>query len=175
MFHRTLHAVNNLEIKPHECIVVRVIQKGESTWWKHALFYQIYPRSFKDSNSDGIGDLKGITSKLSHLVDTGVDAVWISSIYQVSNIDGGISDFKAISSDYGTIEDFEELLEEAHALGIKVIIDFIPNHSSDQHEWFTLSQSKTSIYKDYYIWKDGVDGDPPNNWVTLTCAFVFLR
>lgn len=140
-----------------------------SAWCKHAVFYQIYPRSFKDDNNDGIGDLKGITSKLEHLKDAGVTATWLSPIYKSPQVDQGydISDFKDIDEDYGTLEDFDELVEKAHSLGIKVIMDFVPNHSSDKQEWFIKSENKEPGYEDFYTWKDGVDGGVPNNWVRL--------
>lgn len=166
-----IYATDTFVISSHESVVARVIQKGNDDWWKHAVFYQVYPRSFKDSDGDGIGDLKGITSKLNHFVDAGVDAIWLSSIFKSGEVDAGVSNFRAIDGDYGTMEDFDEMLEEAHALGIKVIIDFIPNHSSDQHEWFLLSQNKTLGYEDYYVWKDPVDGEEPNNWVRLHYTF----
>lgn len=138
--------------------------KANEDWWKHASFYQVYPRSFKDSDGDGIGDIKGITSKISHFKDAGVDAIWLSPIYKSPQVDQGydISDFKAIDEQYGTMSDFKELLDEAHELGIKVIMDFVPNHSSDQHEWFIKSENKEDGFEDYYVWRD-----EPNNWVHL--------
>lgn len=137
--------------------------EADQNWWKHAVFYQVYPRSFKDSDGDGIGDIKGIISKVNHFKDAGVDAIWLSPIYKSPQVDQGydVSDFKAIDADYGTMEDFKELLEKAHDLGIKVIMDFIPNHSSDQHEWFVKSENKEEGYEDYYVWRD-----EPNNWVS---------
>lgn len=140
------------------------------------MFYEIYVRSFKDSNGDGIGDLKGITSKLKHLIEFGVNAILLSSIYKSSKIDQGydITDYKDIDDEYGTMEDFEELLRTAHELGIKVIVDFVPNHSSIEHEWFILSENKTQGYEDYYVWKDPINGTVPNNWVNQN-IFVALN
>ncbi|XP_059617991.1 maltase 2-like isoform X2 [Phlebotomus argentipes] len=136
--------------------------------------YQIYPRSFMDSDGDGVGDLRGITSKLSYLRDTGINATWLSPIFQSPMVDFGydISDFMAIQPEYGTMEDFEELLREAKSLGIKVLLDFVPNHTSDNHEWFINSVNRVVGFEDYYVWHDGiVDGDgepqPPNNWVSV--------
>lgn len=156
-----------MEIKPHESLVARVIQKGSDDWWKHAVFYQVYVRSFKDSDGDGIGDLKGITNNVKHFPTSEVNAILLSSIYKSSHVDQGydISDFRDIDVEYGTLEDFEELLKTAHELGIKVIMDFIPNHSSNQHEWFNLSENRVEGYEDYYVWKDPVNGTVPNNWV----------
>lgn len=143
-------------------------------WWRKTVFYQIYPRSFKDSNGDGIGDLKGITSKLDHLKATGIDATWLSPIFQSPMIDFGydISDYKAIHAEYGTMDDFHELISKAKELGIKIILDFVPNHTSDQCEWFIKSANREAGYEDYYVWRDGLvsdDGEavPPNNWVSV--------
>ncbi|OAD52780.1 Maltase 1 [Eufriesea mexicana] len=143
-------------------------------WWRNAVFYQIYPRSFKDSNDDGIGDLKGITSKLQHFKDTGIAAVWLSPINKSPNRDFGydISDFKDIQPEFGTLNDIESLLKEAHKLGLKVILDLVPNHTSNQHEWFKQSEIKNGIYTDYYIWNDGTkssDNTPiaPNQWISV--------
>lgn len=142
---------------------------GDQDWWKTAVFYQIYPRSFKDSNGDGIGDIQGIISKLDHLKDAGITATWLSPIYKSPQVDQGydISDYTDIHYEYGTIEDVDELIKAAHDLGIKVIMDFVPNHSSHEHPWFLLSENRTSGYEDYYIWRDGVNNStPPNNWVS---------
>lgn len=138
------------------------------TWWKEAVIYQIYPRSFQDSNGDGIGDLKGITSKLDYLKLLGVDVIWLSPIYQSPNDDNGydISDYKKIMKEFGSMEDFDELLMEAHHRGLKIVMDLVVNHTSDEHAWFV--ESKKSIdnpYRDYYIWRKGKeDGRQPNNW-----------
>ncbi|XP_055540589.1 alpha-glucosidase-like [Wyeomyia smithii] len=141
-------------------------------WYEHATFYQIYPRSFKDSNGDGIGDLPGITSKLEYLADAGINAVWLSPPFPSPNMDFGydVSDFYDINPEYGTLENFKELVEEAHNHGIKVLLDFIPNHSSDKHEWFNKSVARDPEYDEFYTWHPGkvVDGEhqPPNNWIS---------
>ncbi|XP_025831767.1 maltase 1-like [Agrilus planipennis] len=152
-------------------IEAEIIYNGSSIpnddWWKYATYYQIYPRSFKDSDGDGVGDLKGITSQLQHLVDAGVTASWFSPIFKSPGIDGGydISDFRDIDPSYGTMSDFEQLLDTAHQLGLKIILDFVPNHTSDQHAWFQLSKNRTAGYEDYYVWMDGLNSTtPPNNW-----------
>ena len=138
------------------------------TWWKEAVVYQIYPRSFMDSNGDGIGDLKGITSKLDYLKYLGIDVIWLSPIYQSPNDDNGydISDYRDIMDEFGTMEDFDELLRKAHEKGIRIVMDLVVNHTSDEHAWFIESRkSKENPYRDYYIWRKGkVDGNPPNNW-----------
>ncbi|GLV31402.1 Maltase B1 [Carabus blaptoides fortunei] len=143
-------------------------------WWKTAVFYQIYPRSYKDSNNDGSGDLEGITQKLTYLKDTGVQAAWLSPVFNSPMVDAGydISDFRNINPIFGTMEDFDKLVEEANRLGIKIILDFVPNHSSNEHEWFKKSVKKEAPYTDYYVWSDGKvleDGTrvPPNNWKSL--------
>lgn len=139
----------------------------EKVWWKESVVYQIYPRSFKDSNGDGIGDLRGIIEKLDYLKDLGVTMVWLSPIYKSPNEDNGydISDYQDIMDDFGTMHDFDELLSEAHKRGIKIIMDLVVNHTSDEHKWFI--ESKKSIdnpYREYYIWRKGKDGVEPNNW-----------
>ncbi len=138
------------------------------TWWKEAVIYQIYPRSFMDSNGDGIGDLQGIVSRLDYLKYLGIDVIWMSPIYKSPNDDNGydISDYKAIMDEFGTMEDFDELLEEAHKRGIKIVMDLVVNHTSDEHKWFMESRrSKDNPYRDYYIWREGKDAQtPPNNW-----------
>jgi alpha-glucosidase len=140
------------------------------TWWKSGVVYQIYPRSFQDSNGDGVGDLPGITSRLDYLVDLGVQAVWISPIYPSPMADFGydVADYCGIHPLFGTMEDFDRLVAEAHRRGLKIILDFVPNHSSDQHPWFTESRSsRTNPKRDWYIWRDPKpDGSPPNNWVS---------
>nr|XP_022913421.1 maltase 1-like [Onthophagus taurus] len=138
-------------------------------WWHHAVIYQIYPRTFKDSNGDGNGDLQGIISKLDHFQELGIDAIWLTPIYPSPQIDGGydISDYRGIDPVYGTMDDFEELVANAKAKGLRVLMDLVPNHSSDQHEWFQKSIKKEGKYADYYVWKDGrgEDGmEPPTNW-----------
>lgn len=140
----------------------------KKTWWKEAVIYQIYPRSFMDSNADGIGDLKGITSRLDYLQYLGIDVIWLSPIYKSPNDDNGydISDYRAIMDEFGTMEDFDEMLKEAHARNIRIVMDLVVNHTSDEHQWFVESRkSKENKYRDYYIWRDGKDAStPPNNW-----------
>ncbi|MBS3739171.1 MAG: alpha-glucosidase [Psychroflexus sp.] len=137
-------------------------------WFKKGVVYQIYPRSFKDSNADGIGDLKGITSKLDYIKSLNVDIIWISPIFKSPNKDNGydVSDYCAIMPEFGTMSDFDELLNEAHQRDLKIVLDLVPNHTSDKHSWFKKAkQSKNSPYRDFYIWKKpSPDGGPPNNW-----------
>jgi alpha-glucosidase len=139
-------------------------------WWQHAVFYEIYPRSFADSNDDGIGDLKGITSKLDYLKDLGVDAMWITPCFPSPQVDFGydVSDYENIDPMYGTLGDFDALASEAKKRGIHIILDFVVNHTSDQHKWFLDSKSsRTSEHRDWYIWRDGKGpGQPPNNWTS---------
>lgn len=137
-------------------------------WWKDIVMYQIYPRSFQDSNGDGIGDLRGIISRLDYLQSLGVDLIWLSPIYQSPNDDNGydISNYYEIHPEFGTMEDFELLLDGLHNRGMKLIMDLVVNHTSDEHAWFRESRkSKDNPYRDFYIWKSGKDGGPPNNWV----------
>lgn len=139
----------------------------ERAWWKESIVYQIYPRSFYDSNGDGIGDIQGIISKLDYLSDLGVDILWICPMYKSPNTDNGydISDYKEIMTDFGTMEDFDELLEKAHKRNIKIVMDLVVNHTSDEHPWFIESRkSKDNPYRDYYIWREGKEDNPPNNW-----------
>ncbi len=136
-------------------------------WWKESIVYQIYPRSFMDTNGDGIGDLKGIQTKLDYLKELGVDVIWLSPVYKSPNDDNGydISDYYNIMDEFGTIEDWEELLFEVHKREIKLIMDLVVNHTSDEHPWFIQSrQSKDNPYRDYYIWRKGENGVEPNNW-----------
>ncbi|MFD1738984.1 alpha-glucosidase [Bacillus salitolerans] len=136
-------------------------------WWKESVVYQIYPRSFMDSNGDGIGDIKGITSKLDYLKELGIDVVWLSPVYKSPNDDNGydISDYRAIMDEFGTMSDWEEMLDEMHNRGIKLMMDLVVNHSSDEHAWFVESRkSKDNPYRDYYIWRPGKDGKEPTNW-----------
>jgi alpha-glucosidase len=139
-------------------------------WWKHAVFYEIYPRSFADSNGDGIGDLKGITSKLEYLQNLGVDAIWITPCFPSPQVDFGydVSDYLNIDPMYGTLADFDQLVQEAKKRNIRIILDFVVNHTSDQHPWFLDSRSsRTSAHRDWYIWRDGKGpGQPPNNWIS---------
>ncbi|MDV2684081.1 alpha-glucosidase [Alkalihalophilus lindianensis] len=137
-------------------------------WWKESVVYQIYPRSFNDSNGDGIGDIQGIISKLDYLTELGIDVVWLSPVYQSPNDDNGydISDYEAIMSDFGTMADWDQLLEEMHTRGLKLVMDLVVNHSSDEHDWFIESRkSKENAYRDYYIWRPGQDGKPPTDWI----------
>jgi len=139
----------------------------ERAWWKEAVVYQIYPRSFMDSDGDGIGDLKGITSKLDYLKELGIDVIWLSPVYRSPNDDNGydISDYQAIMKEFGTIEDFDEMLEGIHARGMRLVMDLVVNHTSDEHPWFVESRSsKDNPYRDYYIWREGKNGKEPNNW-----------
>jgi alpha-glucosidase len=146
------------------------VDAEEHQWWQHAVFYEIYPRSFADSNSDGIGDLNGIASKLDYLKDLGVDAIWISPCFPSPQVDFGydVSDYENIDPMYGTLADFDILSSEAKKRGIHIILDFVVNHSSDQHKWFLDSKaSRSSEHRDWYIWRDGKGpGQPPNNWMS---------
>lgn len=142
----------------------------EAPWWQRGVIYQIYPLSFADQNGDGLGDLNGIRARLEHLVWLGVDALWISPIYPSPLADFGydVSDYCDVDPRFGTLAEFDALLAQAHQLGLRVILDFIPNHSSDQHPWFVESKSlRASARRDWYIWRDpGPDGGPPNNWLS---------
>ncbi len=136
-------------------------------WWKEAVVYQIYPRSFKDSDGDGVGDLRGVIKKLDYIKSLGVDAVWLNPVFKSPNDDGGydISDYYAIQPEFGTMVDFDELLAGLHKRDLKLIMDLVLNHSSDEHEWFQQSRkSKNNPYRDYYFWKPGKGSNPPNNW-----------
>lgn len=142
----------------------------ERVWWKEAVGYQIYPRSFKDSNNDGIGDIIGIISKLDYLKELGIDVIWVCPMYKSPNDDNGydISDYQDIMDDFGNMEDFDLLLDEVHKRGMKLIIDLVINHTSDEHPWFMESKfSKDSKKRDWYIWRDGKDGVEPNNWESI--------
>lgn len=142
----------------------------QKKWWKESVVYQIYPRSFYDSNGDGIGDLRGIIQKLDYLQELGVDVVWLSPVYKSPNDDNGydISDYQEIMDEFGTLADWEELLAEMHRRGIKLMMDLVVNHSSDEHRWFVESRkSKDNPYRDYYIWRPGKDGHEPNNWASF--------
>jgi alpha-glucosidase len=140
-------------------------------WWQGAVFYEVYPRSFADSDNDGIGDLNGITSKLDYLKQLGVDAIWITPCFPSPQVDFGydVADYENIDPMYGTLQDFDHLLSEANKRGIRVILDFVMNHTSDQHKWFLDSESsRDSAHRDWYIWRDGKGpGQPPNNWLAL--------
>lgn len=139
----------------------------EKAWWKEAIVYQIYPRSFQDSNGDGIGDLPGVVSRLDYIKNLGVDVIWLCPVYRSPNDDNGydISDYQDIMAEFGTMADFDRLLQEAHGRGLKIVMDLVVNHTSDEHAWFVESRrSKDNPHSDFYIWRDGKDGKEPNNW-----------
>ncbi len=153
-------------------------KRPPTEWWRQAVVYQIYPRSFKDSNGDGIGDLRGILSKLDYLKWLGVDVLWLSPIYQSPNRDNGydISDYQAIMNEFGTMEDFDILLREVHARGMRLLMDLVVNHTSDEHPWFIAScLDAHGPYRNFYIWRPGVDGKPPNNWASFFGGSVWER
>jgi alpha-glucosidase len=143
-------------------------------WWKSAVIYQIYPRSFQDSDNDGVGDLRGIIARLSYLAALGIDALWLSPIFPSPMADFGydVADYVGIDPLFGTLADFDELLAHAHGLGLKVLLDLVPNHTSDLHPWFLESRSSRSNSKrDWYLWHDGAaNGGPPNNWHSGSAA-----
>ncbi len=140
-------------------------------WWQHAVFYEIYPRSFADSNNDGVGDLNGINAKLDYLKSLGVDAIWITPCFPSPQVDFGydVSDYENIDPQYGTLADFDRLMNEAKKRGIRIILDFVINHTSDKHKWFVESRSsRTNPKRDWYVWRDGKKpGQPPNNWTSI--------
>ncbi|MCA6123964.1 DUF3459 domain-containing protein [Bradyrhizobium sp. WSM 1704] len=146
------------------------MDQHDSDWWRHGIFYQVYPRSFQDTDGDGVGDLRGIINRLPYLVRLGVDAVWLSPIFPSPMADFGydISDYTGIDPLFGTMEDFDELVAAAHDAGLKLILDLVPNHTSDQHPWFIEAKSgRDHPRRDWYIWRDpGPDGGPPNNWLS---------
>ena len=155
--------------------LVNQIVVAEKSWWEHGIFYQIYPRSFKDSNGDGVGDINGVIEKLDYLNDLGITGLWLSPIFKSPMVDFGydIADFKLVDPIFGTNEDLEKLFAKAKEFGIKIILDFVPNHTSDEHEWFIKSKAGDEKYKDYYVWHDGAKDDdgnpiPPNNWVIIS-------
>jgi alpha-glucosidase len=146
---------------------------SEQDWWKNAVLYEIYPRSFQDSNGDGIGDLNGITQRLDYLKSLGIDAIWLSPVYPSPQVDFGydISDYENIDPQYGTLKDFDHLVAEAQKRHIRILMDMVMNHTSDKHKWFEESRSsRTNPYRDWYMWHDGKGetatgkGDVPNNW-----------
>ena len=145
-------------------------QQTRDPWWKHGVIYEIYPRSFQDTNGDGVGDINGITQRLDYLHQLGVDAIWITPMYPSPQVDFGydISDYEALDPQYGTMDDFDRLIAEAKKHNIRIIMDYVPNHTSDQHPWFKESRSsRTNPKRDWYIWRDGKEpgpGHPPNNW-----------
>ena len=143
--------------------MMRMSKKTNTEWWKKSVVYQVYPKSFQDSNGDGYGDLNGIRQRLPYLKELGIDVIWLNPIYASPQVDNGydISDYRMIEPTFGTMKDFDALLAEAHAMGLKIILDLVVNHTSDQHKWFLeAKKSKDNPYHDYYIWKDEV----PNNW-----------
>ncbi|MFJ7684238.1 glycoside hydrolase family 13 protein [Peribacillus butanolivorans] len=142
----------------------------DKTWWKEAVVYQVYPRSFMDSDGDGIGDLKGILMRLDYLQELGVDVIWLSPVYQSPNDDNGydISDYRSIMTEFGTMSDFDRLLKAVHERGMKIMMDLVVNHTSDEHSWFKESRSsKDNPKRDYYIWRPGKNGKEPNNWESI--------
>ena len=139
---------------------------NNSKGWQQAVIYQVYPKSFQDSNQDGLGDLRGIISRLDYIKQLGADVIWLNPVYKTANIDGGydISDYQSINPDLGTMSDFDALVTEAHQRGLKIMMDLVVNHTSSDHDWFKQSRSSTdNPYRDYYIWRDPVDGHEPNN------------
>ena len=137
------------------------------TWWKESVIYQIYPKSFNDTSGNGIGDLRGVIEKLDYIKSLGADMIWLCPIYESPDKDNGydISDYRKISEKYGGNQIFDELLEKIHEKGMKLMMDLVINHTSDQHAWFLESKkSKENKYRDYYFWKDGKQNEPPNNW-----------
>ena len=144
--------------------------RADAEWWRDAVFYEIYPRSFQDSDGDGVGDLEGIRSRLDYLSDLGVDALWITPFYPSPQVDFGydVSDYRDVDPRFGTLDDFDRLLADAHARGMRVIVDVVLNHTSDQHAWFRdAASSRESPRRDFYVWHDPVEGGPPNNWASI--------
>src|SRR5215207_9004518 len=142
----------------------------KKAWWKECVVYQIYPRSFYDSNGDGIGDLRGIIQKLDYLKELGIDVIWLSPVYKSPNDDNGydVSDYQDIMDEFGTLADWDELLAEMHKRGLKLVMDLVVNHTSDEHPWFLESRkSKENPYRDFYIWRPARDGREPNNWGSI--------
>ncbi len=162
--------VTNAVPKPKAHMRLHGPAGSKDHWWRHAVIYEVYPRSFQDSDGDGVGDLNGITSRLDYLHDLGIDAIWITPFYPSPQVDFGydVSDYMAIDPQYGTLADFDRMVAEARKRKIRVILDFVPNHTSDQHPWFLASRSERNNPKrDWYIWRDGkAPGEPPNNWVS---------
>jgi alpha-glucosidase len=146
------------------------MDQSDNDWWRHGIFYQVYPRSFQDSNADGVGDIKGIIGRLPYLKELGIDAVWLSPVFPSPMADFGydISDYAGIDPLFGTMEDFDALIASAHESGLRLILDLVPNHTSDQHPWFIESRgSRDNPKRDWYIWRDpGPNGEPPNNWLS---------
>ncbi|ALB71475.1 glycoside hydrolase family 13 protein [Cronobacter muytjensii] len=158
--------------------MIEATTQVEGRWWKEATAYQIYPRSFKDSNGDGIGDLNGIIEKLDYLKDLGIDLIWICPMYPSPNDDNGydISDYQGIMAEFGTMADFDRLLAGVHQRGMRLILDLVVNHTSDEHPWFLESRSsKDNPKRDWYIWRDGKDGAEPNNWESIFSGSAWKR
>lgn len=157
------------------CVLLYLSDCRTKEWWETGNVYQIYPRSFKDNDGDGIGDLNGITDKMYYLKEIGMTGVWLSPIFKSPMVDFGydISNFIDIQDEYGTMADFENLAKKCKSLGMELILDFVPNHSSNQHEWFKNSKLSDPYYKDFYIWRPAKinaetgEREPPNNWVSL--------
>src|SRR5690349_14192424 len=147
---------------------VKPVDKEGHQWWQHAVFYEIYPRSFADSDNNGVGDINGITSRLDYLQWLGVDAIWLTPMFPSPQVDFGydVADYENINPEYGTLADFDRLVSEAKKRNIRVVLDFVLNHTSDKHVWFANSRSsRTATKRDWYIWRDGLGpGQPPNNW-----------
>src|SRR4030081_1004854 len=147
--------------------MISKMDQSDEFWWRDGIFYQIYPRSFQDSDADGVGDIKGIIDRLPYLVALGVDAIWLSPIFPSPMADFGydIAAYTGIDPLFGTMEDFDALVEAAHAAGLKVILDLVPNHTSDQHPWFVESRSsRNNPKRDWYLWRAGRGEAAPNNW-----------
>lgn len=146
-------------------------REQQTKWWQEAVVYQIYPRSFQDSNGDGIGDIPGIIQRLDYLENLGIQAIWLCPVYASPNEDNGydISDYEAIHPEYGTMADMDRLINEADKRNIRIVMDLIVNHTSDQHRWFQeAKKGKDNPYRDYYVWRDPLEGGPPND---LTSGF----
>jgi alpha-glucosidase len=152
---------------------------SNDTWWKHAVFYQIYPLSFADSDADSFGDLRGIISRLGYLSDTlGIDALWLSPFYKNPMKDWGydVSDHTDVDPIFGGLHDARELIDVAHSKGLKVVVDYVINHTSDEHPWFIESKSsRDNPKRDWYVWRDGDDGEPPTNWVSVFSGPAWSR
>ena len=147
-----------------------MLNKQKFGWWKDAVFYQIYPKSFQDTNGDGVGDLRGIIGRLEYLQELGIDGIWLSPVCRSPQVDNGydISDYCAIDPSVGTMEDMQELIDKAKERGISIILDLVPNHSSDQHKWFLeAKKGRDNPYHDYYIWRDAEEGQLPNDIVVI--------
>ena len=150
----------------------------EADWYKDRVVYQVYPKSFKDTDGDGIGDLRGVIEKIDYIKELGVNTIWLNPIFVSPQVDNGydIANYYAIDERLGSIEDFDELVMAAHERGIKVILDFVMNHTSDQHPWFKdACENKDSIYRNYYLWAKGKNGKLPNNWASFFGGSVWAK